>query len=213
MKKILASFESGLFSRNPMLIQLLGLCPALAVTTSAVNAIGMGIAVMAVLISSNVFISLLRKIIPHQIRIAAYIVLIGGFVTIIEIIIRAYFPLIDRSLGIFIPLIVCNCLILGRAEAFASKNKLLPSFVDGLAMGGGFFVALFVIGAIREILGSGSIFGVELYAERYHATFFILPAGAFITMGVLIAIVQFFYSRIDDKRKTQERISEEQSKL
>lgn len=188
----------GLVNNNPTLVQLIGMCPTLAVTTSVINALGMGVAVIAVLTFSNLFISLLRKFIPPQVRIAAYIVVISGFVTAVELILKAYFPAISASLGLFIPLIVVNCIILARAEAFASKNPPLAAVVDGLSMGAGFTVALTLMGFVRELLGTGKVFadsnglgGIALFGNAYPpATIFVLPTGAFITLAFLVAAVQ-----------------------
>jgi electron transport complex protein RnfE len=167
------------------------MCPTLATTTSVENAIGMGLAATAVLICSNLFISLLRKFIPRQVRIAAYIVIISGFVTMVELLMKAYLFSLYESLGIFIPLIVVNCIILARAEAYASKHKPLPSMVDGLAMGSGFTFALVLVAAVREILGNGTFFGVKLFGEGYApALLLVMPAGAFLTLGFVIAAVQ-----------------------
>ena len=156
--KYLSIFKEGVLTNNPTFVQLLGMCPTLAVTTSVTNAIGMGAAVIVVLMCSNLFISLVRKLIPPEVRIASYIVIISGFVTAVELVIKAFFPAIDAALGLFIPLIVVNCIILARAEAFASKNPPLPSVVDGLATGIGFTAALTCIAAVRELLGSGRLF-------------------------------------------------------
>lgn len=186
-----AILKNGIIENNPTLVQLLGMCPTLATTTSLINAIGMGLAATAVLICSNLLISLLRKIIPSQVRIAAFIIIISGFVTAVELVMKAYVFELYQSLGLFIPLIVVNCIIFARAEAFAAKNKPLPSAVDGLAMGLGFTFALCLIAAVREILGSGSILGYDItFGIWTPATFFILPAGAFITLGFVIAGVQ-----------------------
>ena len=171
-KKII---KDGLLDNNPTLVQLIGMCPTLAVTTSVVNALGMGVAVIVVLTFSNLFISLLRKIIPPQVRIAAYIVVISGFVTAVELLLKAYFPAISASLGLFIPLIVVNCIILARAEAFASKNPIIPSLADGLGSGVGFTLALTLIGAIRQFAGEC-------------ITIAILPAGGFIVFGLVLAL-------------------------
>ena len=190
LKSYLYQIKNGVLDNNPILIQLLGTCPTLATTTSVINAVGMGIATTAVLIFSNIFISLLRKFIPREIRIAAYIVIISGFVTAVELLIKAYLPALDESLGVFIPLIVVNCIILARAEAFASKNKVLPSMVDGFAMGIGFTIALVIVGSIREIIGAGTWLGIEVFGAAYQpALIFIMPAGAFFTLGFIIAIV------------------------
>ncbi len=191
-------FKEGIITNNPIFVQLLGMCPTLATTTSVMNALGMGAAVTAVLTCSNLFISLVRKIVPKQVRIASYIVIISGFVTAVELLIKAFFPAIDASLGLFIPLIVVNCIILARAEAFASKNPPLPSVIDGLATGVGFTFALVCISFVRELLGSGSILaaadgsgGIRVFPEGYPgASIFLLPAGAFLTLGFIIALVQ-----------------------
>lgn len=183
-------FTNGLFKENPTFVLVLGTCPTLAVTTAAVNGIGMGAATTFVLVCSNILISLLKNLIPDKVRIAAFILVIATFVTIVDLVMKAYTPDLYKSLGIFIPLIVVNCIILGRAEAFAQKNKLMPSILDGLGMGIGFTLAITLIASIREILGNGSIFGIRLMAE--HATtilIFVLPPGAFITYGFLIAIM------------------------
>ncbi len=200
MRKILKQLREGLLDNNPTLVQLLGMCPTLATTTSVVNAIGMGLATTAVLIFSNLFISLLRKFIPSQVRIAGYIVVISGFVTAVELLMRAYFFSLYQALGLFIPLIVVNCIILARAEAYASKNKPLPSMLDGIGMGLGFTFALVLIATVREILGSGSWLGIQILPDAYpEMTFFILPAGAFMTLGFIIAVVQKI--RIDTAEK------------
>lgn len=203
MSQFVKQMKNGLLLENPLLIQTLGMCSSLAVTTSASNAIGMGIAVTAVLICSNILISLLRKLIPNQIRIAAYIVIISGFVTAVEMLIKAYFYDLYGALGVFIPLIVVNCIILARAEAFASKNKVLPSAVDGLAMGLGYTAAIFVLGCVREILGNGSIFGYQILGKNYEgAVMVLLPAGAFILLGCFIACVKFLVSKCENRNKT-----------
>ena len=196
----LSQMKSGILDNNPVLVQLLGMCPTLATTTSVSNAIGMGLAATAVLICSNIFISLLRKFIPKQVRIAAYIVIISGFVTAVELLMRAYFFPLYQALGLFIPLIVVNCIILARAEAFASKNKVLPSAVDGLAMGLGFTFALFIMATIREIIGMGSFLGIPLFGDFYSpATIIISPPGAFLTLGLIIAVVQKIRNNAEDK--------------
>ena len=190
---------------NPVLVQLLGMCPTLATTTSVSNAIGLGLAATAVLICSNLFISLLRKFIPKQVRIAAYIVIISGFVTAVELLMRAYFYDLYQSLGLFIPLIVVNCIILARAEAFASKNKPLPSIIDGAAMGLGFTFALILLAFVRELLGSGKIFGWAIpgYSEN-PMVIFVLPAGAFISLGLVIAVVQKIRNTTADRVRLKE---------
>ena len=205
MNKILKQFKEGLLDNNPVLVQLLGMCPTLATTTSVSNAIGMGLAATAVLICSNLFISLLRKFIPKQVRIAAYIVIISGFVTAVELLMRAYFYDLYQSLGLFIPLIVVNCIILARAEAFASKNKPLPSIIDGVAMGLGFTFALVLLAFVRELLGAGKIFGWAIpgYSE-VPMVIFVLPAGAFISLGLVIAAVQKIRNTVADKARLKE---------
>ena len=185
-----ARFFEGLFDQNPILVQLLGTCPTLATTTSMKNGVGMGLSAAAVLVLSNLLISLLRKFIPKQVRIAAYIVIISGFVTAVELLIKAYVPALDASLGLFIPLIVVNCIILARAEAYASKNPLVDSMLDGLFMGLGFTFALGLLGGIREFIGNGTLWDVKITPEAYPGiSFFTQPAGAFITLGTLIAAV------------------------
>ncbi len=205
MNGFLKQIKEGVLDNNPVLVQLLGMCPTLATTTELKNAIGMGIAATAVLICSNLFISLLRKFIPSQVRIAAYIVIISGFVTAVELLMQAYFFSLYQALGLFIPLIVVNCIILARAEAFASKNKPLPSIVDGLAMGLGFTFALCLIAFVRELLGAGSVLGfkIPLYSEN-PMVFFILPAGAFMTLGFIIAAVQKIRNGVADRARLAE---------
>lgn len=189
--KLGKTFMNGILTENPTFVLLLGMCPTLAVTTGVVNAIGMGLSTMAVLICSNVVISLLRKFIPDKIRIAAYIVIIAGFVTIVQMLLNAYAPALAGSLGIYIPLIVVNCIILGRAEAFASKNTVLTSAFDGLGMGLGFTLALTLIASVREILGAGTFAGISLFGAGYQSvSIMILPPGAFLTLGILLAVIQ-----------------------
>ena len=193
MKKngFLTSLKNGLFDNNPTLVQLLGMCPTLAVTTSLKNAVGMGAAATAVLVCSNAIISLCRKFIPRQVRIAAYIVIISVFVTAVDLIMKAFFFELYGALGLFIPLIVVNCIILARAEAFASKNPVLPSVLDGISMGLGFTFALCLIAFFRELLGAGTLFGFSVLGSWYNpAIIFILPSGAFLTLGFIIAGVQ-----------------------
>ena len=203
--KIFAQFRDGIITNNPCFVQLLGTCPALATTTSASNALGMGLSVTIILMCSNFFISLLRKYIPNQIRIASYIVIIAGFVSMLELLIKAYLPSLSNSLGLFIPLIVVNCIILARAEAFASKNKVLPSIVDGLAMGLGFTFALVILGSIREVIGAGTLFGLNIFGAWFEpAVLFIMPPGAFITLGFVVALVQKLRERRDSYVKKQE---------
>lgn len=188
--------KNGLLTENPTFVQLLGMCPTLAITISAMNGLGMGLAVTAVLIGSNAVVSLIKNLIPDEIRIPAFIVVIATFVTLIDMLMHAYVPALYAQLGLFIPLIVVNCVILGRAEAFASKNGVLDSIFDGLGMGLGFTVALTVLGAIRELLGTGSIFGVQLLGDWFHAfTIMIQPPGAFLVLGLLIALINYINIR------------------
>lgn len=190
MKKPLwKEFTKGIIKENPVLCLVLGTCPTLAVTTAANNAIGMGIAATAVLVCSNAAISSLRNVIPNKVRIPAYITIIAGFVSIVQMLVKAYAPEIDKSLGIFLPLIVVNCIILGRAEMFANKNKVLPSILDGLGMGIGFTAALLLMGVVREFFGMGSIFGKPITSGFIDPILiFILPPGGFFVFGMLIAI-------------------------
>ena len=182
--------KNGLIDENPTFNQVLGMCPTLAVTTSAVNGLGMGLATTAVLILSNFVISLLRKVIPAKIRIPAFVVIIASFVTIIGLLLKAYVPALDKSLGLFIPLIVVNCIIFGRAEAFAFKNKPLASAVDGLGMGLGFTLAITLISSIRELFGAGTLFGVQVMPESYLPMgILVKPAGGFIVLGLTLALV------------------------
>lgn len=193
-------FFRGILVDNPVLALLLGTCPVLAVTTSAFNGIGMGVATMFVLVASNLVVSLIRNFISDKVRIPVFITVIAGFVTIVQLLIKAYVPVLDESLGIFIPLITVNCIILGRAEAFASKNRALPSIVDGLGMGIGFTLALFFMGAIREIFGNGSLLGYSIpYLSEHPMLIFILPPGGFFVFGLLIAASTILIKRRERK--------------
>lgn len=184
----LQNFTKGFIKENPLLVLVLGTCPALATTSSSINGLGMGIATTFVLLGSNIVISLLSNLIPDKVRIPAFIVVIASFVTIVDLVMQAYVPDLYKTLGIFIPLIVVNCIVLGRAEAFASKNKVLSAMIDGLGMGLGFTMALGILGAIREIAGSGSIFGYKFIAGDGILVFILAP-GAFLALGYLIALV------------------------
>lgn len=196
MKTLLERLKAGILIDNPTFMQVLGMCPTLAVTTSAQNAVGMGLATTAVLICSNTVISLLRKCIPSKIRIPAFVVIIASFVTMIDLLLQAYIPALHAQLGLFLPLIVVNCLILGRAEAYASKNKVIPSLFDGLGMGLGFTLALTAIGTVREILGAGSLFGISVMPATYEpAIIMILAPGAFFTLAILMAILNAIKAR------------------
>ena len=189
MNKYGQAFTKGLVKENPVLRLVLGTCPSLAVTTAAVNGLGMGAAATFVLVCSNIVISLLRRVIPDKVRLPAYIVIIAGFTTIVQMLVKAYLPDIDKALGIYLPLIVVNCIILGRAEAFASKNSVGLSALDGLGMGAGFTGALIVMGAIREFFGNGTIFGWPEAGLIPPITVFVLPAGGFFVFGMLIWLV------------------------
>ena len=195
MKQLL----NKMIKENPVFVLLLGMCPTLATSTSVTNAIGMGLSATAVLIGSNVVISALKRVIPSKIRIAAFIVIIASFVTMIQMFLQAYIPDLYKSLGIYIPLIVVNCIILGRAEAFASKNSVVDSFVDGLGIGLGFTGALIILSAIREILGSGSFMGYPLFGEGFQpAAMAILPPGGFIVLGIVLGIISIIRRKIND---------------
>ncbi len=203
-------FKEGLLTKNPVLAQLLGLCSTLAITTSLFNGLGMGLAVTIILICSNVLISALRKVIPSQIRIAAYIVIIAGFVTVVDLLLQAFLPDLADSLGVFIPLIVVNCVVLGRAEAFASKNGVLATAVDGLCQGIGYTVALVVMCVIRELLGSGTFgggllgengAGIQIFPADYAALQMIMPVGGFLTLGFVVAGFQWLLRKMENKKK------------
>ena len=205
-------FKEGLLTKNPVLVQLLGMCSTLAITTSLFNGLGMGVSVTIILICSNVLISALRKVIPNQIRIAAYIVIIAGFVTIVDLLLQAFLPELSESLGVFIPLIVVNCIILGRAEAFASKNGVLASAVDGLCQGIGYTVALVIVCVIRELLGAGTFGGgllnggegIRVIPEGYPAMQLVMPVGGFLTLGFVIAGSQWLMKKLQAKEAKKE---------
>ena len=202
-------FWEGLLTKNPVLVQLLGMCSTLAITTSLFNGLGMGVAVTVILICSNVLISALRKVIPSQIRIAAYIVIIAGFVTIVDLALQAFLPDLADSLGVFIPLIVVNCMILGRAEAFASKNGVAASALDGLFQGIGYTMALVIVCVIRELLGAGTFGGgilnggegIRIIPEGYPAMQLVMPVGGFLTLGVVIAFFQWLTRYMRNREK------------
>ena len=204
--------KEGLLTKNPVLVQLLGMCSTLAITTSLFNGLGMGISVTLILICSNVLISALRKVIPSQIRIAAYIVIIAGFVTMVDLLLQAYLPALSESLGVFIPLIVVNCIILGRAEAFASKNGVLASAVDGLCQGVGYTVALVIVCVIRELLGAGTFGGgllnggegIRIVPEGYPAMQMVMPVGGFLVLGFVIAGSQLLMRKLENRKKDKE---------
>ena len=205
--------KEGLVTKNPVLVQLLGMCSTLAITTSLFNGIGMGVCVTVILICCNVVISILRRIIPQKIRIAAYVVIIAGFVTIVDLCVQAFLPALSESLGVFIPLIVVNCIILGRAEAFASRNTVGASVLDGIFQGLGYTLVLIAMCIIRELLGAGTFGagllnggeGIRIFPAEYGAMLMIMPFGGFITLGFLIALMQHFLRRSKEKTEEKER--------
>ena len=206
-------FNEGLLTKNPVTVQLLGMCSTLAITTSLFNGIGMGLAVTIITICSNILISALRKVIPNQIRIAAYITIIAGFVTVVDLLLQAFIPALSASLGVFIPLIVVNCMVLGRAEAFASKNGVLASAVDGLCQGIGYTVALVIVCVIRELLGNGTFgggllgpggAGIQIIPQPFPAMQMVMPVGGFLVLGFVIAGSQWLMSYLDKKNKLKE---------
>jgi len=205
LKQYWQDFTKGIFRDNPIFVIVLGLCPTLAVTTSLDNALGMGFATTFVLFFSNTIVSCIRKVIPRQIRIPCFIVVIASFVTIVELFMKAYFPEISRQLGIFVPLIVVNCVILGRAEAFASKNTLVRSMLDGLGMGMGFLLSLLAIAFIRESLGTGTVFGLRFLPRFHPASIMILAPGALLTMGILLSLVNLYKIKRGGKIKEKVR--------
>ena len=206
-------FNEGLLTKNPVTVQLLGMCSTLAITTSLFNGIGMGLAVTIILICSNVLISALRKVVPNQIRIAAYITIIAGFVTVVDLLLQAFIPALSESLGVFIPLIVVNCIVLGRAEAFASKNGVLASAVDGLCQGIGYTVALVIVCVIRELLGSGTFgggllgengAGITIIPQPFPAMQMVMPVGGFLVLGFVLAGSQWLMAHLEKKNKMKE---------
>lgn len=219
--------KDGLIYQNPVLVQVLGMCSTMAITTSVANGFGMGISVLIILTLSNIFISLLRRIIPNEVRIACYIVVIAGFVTIVDLCLQAFFPEIANSLGVFIPLIVVNCIIIGRAEAFCQKNPVGPSFFDGIFQGLGYTLVLIAMCVIRELLGKGSfgtgIFntidgvigtgnGIQIFPAEYGALVLTLPIGGFITLGCLIALMQYALRKSAEKKEAKEKALAAQEK-
>ena len=205
-------FMEGLLTKNPVTVQLLGMCSTLAITTSLFNGIGMGLSVTIILICSNMLISALRKVIPNQIRIAAYITIIAGFVTVVDLVLQAFIPALSENLGVFIPLIVVNCIVLGRAEAFASKNGVLASAVDGLCQGIGYTVALVIMCVIRELLGSGTFGGgllnggegIRIIPAQFPAMQMVMPVGGFLVLGFVIAGSQWLMQHLEKKNKKKE---------
>ena len=204
--------KEGLLTKNPVLVQMLGMCSTLAISTCLFNGLGMGVAVTIITICSNMMISALRKVIPSQVRIAAYITIIAGFVTIIDLLLKAYIPALSESLGLFIPLIVVNCIVLGRAEGFASKNGVVASALDGLCQGIGYTVALVLICIIRELLGSGTFGGgllnggegIRIISEGYPAMYVVMPVGGFLVLGCVLAASQWLTKRMEMNKKKKE---------
>jgi electron transport complex protein RnfE len=193
----------GFFKENPSLILVLGMCPTLAVTTSVNNALGMGAATTFVLLMSNIIISLLKNVIPDKVRIPCFIVIIATFVSMVDLIIQGFVPALSESLGVFIPLIVVNCIVLGRAEAFASKNTVFDSMLDGLGMGIGFTISLVLIAAVREVLGAGSFMGWQFIPSDYNILIFVLAPGAFLVLGFIMALVRHCVNKVEEKRKNK----------
>lgn len=195
-------FKEGLITQNPVLVQLLGMCSTMAITTSIMNGLGMGVSVLIILTLSNIFIALLRKIIPDEVRIACYIVVIAGFVTCVQLLLKAYLPALDKSLGVFIPLIVVNCIILGRAEAFANKNTVCASALDGIFQGLGYTVVLVIMCFFRELFGSGKLMGFQIMPTSYTpALLLVLPVGGFLCLGALIAVMQWALAKSAKKKE------------
>ena len=206
MKQISERLYNGIIKENPTFVLTLGMCPTLAVTTSAINGLGMGLTTCAVLALSNLFISLLRKVIPDKVRIPAFIVIVASFVTMVQLLLEAYLPSLNQSLGIYIPLIVVNCIILGRAESYAYHNPPIPSLFDGLGMGLGFTAALTLLGIFREFIGSGTFFGNRVFPEEYGVTIFVLAPGAFFVLAALVAIQNFIKAKMEAKGKDTSKI-------
>ena len=194
--------KEGLITQNPVLVQLLGMCSTMAITTSIMNGLGMGVSVLIILTLSNIFIALLRKIIPNEVRIACFIVVLAGFVTCVDLLLQAFVPSIAASLGVFIPLIVVNCIILARAESFASKNTVAASAVDGICQGIGYTIVLLIMSAFRELFGNGTLAGIQILPESYTpALLLVLPVGGFLCLGVLIAVMQWALAKSAAKKE------------
>ena len=206
MNKSFERLYNGIIKENPTFVLTLGMCPTLAVTTSAINGLGMGLTTAAVLALSNLFISALRKVIPDKVRIPAFIVIVASFVTMVQLLLEAFIPSLNAALGIYIPLIVVNCIILGRAESYAYHNPVIPSFFDGVGMGLGFTVALTLLGIFREFIGSGTFFGMRVFPEEYGVTIFVLAPGAFFVLAVLVAIQNFIKDKMAAKGKDVSKI-------
>ena len=208
-------FKEGLITNNPVLVQLIGMCATMAITTSLFNGIGMGLSVLVILTCCNVVISLIRKVIPNDIRLAIFVLVIAGFVTIVDLLLQAYVPALSASLGVFIPLIVVNCIIIGRAEAFCQKNPVGPSFFDGIFQGLGYTLVLIAMCVIRELLGKGSFGtgnGIQIFPAEYGALVLTLPIGGFITLGCLIALMQYALRKSAEKKEAKEKALAAQEK-
>ena len=208
-------FKEGLITNNPVLVQLIGMCATMAITTSLFNGIGMGLSVLVILTCCNVVISLIRKVIPNDIRLAIFVLVIAGFVTIVDLLLQAYVPALSASLGVFIPLIVVNCIIIGRAEAFCQKNPVGPSFFDGIFQGLGYTLVLIAMCVIRELLGKGSFGtgnGIKIFEPEYGALVLTLPIGGFITLGCLIALMQYALRKSAEKKEAKEKALAAQEK-
>ena len=203
-------FKEGLLTQNPVLVQLLGMCSTMAITTSIMNGLGMGVSVIIILTLSNIFIALLRKIIPNEVRIACFIIVIAGFVTCVQLLLKAFLPAIDKSLGVFIPLIVVNCIILGRAEAFASKNSVGASALDGIFQGLGYTVVLLIMCFFRELFGAGKLLDIQLLGDWYTPIGVLtLPVGGFLCLGTLIAVMQWAMAKSAKKKEQKENTEKE----
>ena len=206
MNKPIERLYNGIIKENPTFVLTLGMCPTLAVTTSAINGLGMGLTTAAVLALSNLFISILRKVIPDKVRIPAFIVIVASFVTMVQLLLEAYLPSLNASLGIYIPLIVVNCIILGRAESYAYHNPPIASFFDGVGMGLGFTIALTLLGIFREFIGSGTFFGIRVFPEEYGVTIFVLAPGAFFVLAALVAVQNYFKDKLAKKGRDVSKI-------
>lgn len=213
MNNIFKKLFNGIWNNNPVLVLLLGFCPTLAVSTTVNNAVGMAFAATFVLISSNIVISSIRKFVPNKMRIPVFIIVIATFVTIVDLVLYGYLPKLHKSLGVFIPLIVVNCIVLGRAEAFASKNNVFDSFLDGLGMGLGFLLTISVLATIREVIGNGTFFGMKLFGSSYSpAIVAILPPGAFLTIGLMLGGMNFINIKNKERENIRKKIEKERLK-
>lgn len=207
------NFFKGIWSNNPVLVLLLGFCPTLAVSSSVIDALGMGVSATFVLIGSNMVISMMRNFVPSKMRIPVYIVVIATFVTIVDLVLYGYMPALHKSLGVFIPLIVVNCIVLGRAEAFANKNNVFNSFIDGLGMGVGFTLAIFVLASVREVLGNGTFMNVQLFGSGYQPVIVaVLAPGAFLTLGMMLGGMNRVNQVMDERRKAKQKALKEMEK-